>query len=133
MEKYIEIKDRENELLEKIKKLERMNRELAKLPERAKQDKKNKLKEEYDEVIQAIPAGEWNQKATSLWEKGKYKDPDKAIEDFKRVISLSRNLLIPSLTVPWLTKTSGNIRTALMKERSVSTRPYIGCSSKVTL
>jgi tetratricopeptide (TPR) repeat protein len=88
MEKYFELKDRENELLEKIKKLERMNRELAKLPEKGKQDKRNKLKEEYDEVIQAIPAGEWNQKAISLWERGKYKDPGKAIEYLNESIRL---------------------------------------------
>jgi tetratricopeptide (TPR) repeat protein len=88
MEKYIELKDREKELLDKIKKLESLNRELAKLPEKGKQDKRNQLKKEYDEVIQAIPAGEWNQKAISLWEGGKYKDPDKAIEYLNESIRL---------------------------------------------
>ncbi len=88
MEKYIELKDRENELLDKIKKLESMNRELAKLPEKGKQDERNQFRKEYDEVIRAIPAGEWNQKAISLWEKGKYKDPDKAIEYLNESIRL---------------------------------------------
>jgi len=88
MEKYIELKERENELLDKIKKLESMHRDLAKLPEKGKQDKRNKLKKEYDEVIQAIPAGEWNQKAISLWERGKYKDPNKAVEYLNESIRL---------------------------------------------
>lgn len=88
MEKYIELKERENELLDKIKKLESMNRELAKLPEKSGQDKKNRLRMEYEEVIHAIPAGEWNQKAISLWEKGKYKDPDKAVEYLNESIRL---------------------------------------------
>jgi len=88
MEKYIELKERENELLDKIKKLESMNRELAKLPEKGGQDKKNRLRKEYEEVIHAIPAGELNQKAISLWEKGKYKDPDKAVEYLNESIRL---------------------------------------------
>ncbi|RPH48411.1 MAG: tetratricopeptide repeat protein [Desulfobacteraceae bacterium] len=88
MEKFIELKGRENELLEKIKKLENLNRELGKLPEKGKKDKRNQLKREYDEVIQAIPAGEWNQKAISLWERGKYKDPNKAIEYLNESIQL---------------------------------------------
>ncbi len=88
MEKYIEMKERENQLLDKIKKLESMNRELAKLPEKGRQDKKNQLQKEYDEIIQAIPAGELNRKAISLWEKGKYNDPDKAIEYLNESIRL---------------------------------------------
>jgi tetratricopeptide (TPR) repeat protein len=88
MEKYIELKERENELLEKIKRLEKMNRELTKLPEKGGQDKKNRLIKEYQEVIQAIPAGEWNQKAISLWERGKYKEPARAVEYLNESISL---------------------------------------------
>ena len=88
LEKYIELKERENELLDKIKKLESMHMDLAKLPEKGKQDKRNKLKKEYEEVIQAIPAGEWNQKAISLWERGKYKNPDKAVEYLNESIRL---------------------------------------------
>lgn len=88
MEKYMELKNRENELLDKIKKLESMNRELAKQPGKGMQDKRKQLKRDYAEVIQAIPAGEWNQKAISLWENGKYKDPDKAIEYINESIRL---------------------------------------------
>jgi len=88
MEKYIELKDRENELLDKIKKLESLNRELAKQPEKGRQDQRNQLKKDYAEVIQAIPAGEWNRKAISLWEGGKYNDPNKAIEYLNESIRL---------------------------------------------
>gem|GEM_PF-1185682 len=80
IDKYSELKKREKELLERIEKLEKKNKDLAKMPAAGKQAKKNKLRKDIDEAIQALPAVEWNKKAIALWEKGKYNDPEKAIE-----------------------------------------------------
>ncbi len=80
IDKYSELKKREKELLERIEKLEKQSKDLAKMPSAGKQEKKNKLRNDLDEAIQAIPAVEWNKKAIALWEKGKYNDPEKAME-----------------------------------------------------
>lgn len=80
IDKYSELKKREKELLERIEKLEKQNKDLASMPSAGKQDKKNKLRKDLDEAIQALPAVEWNKKAIALWEKGKYNNPEKAIE-----------------------------------------------------
>lgn len=80
IDKYSELKKREMELLERIEKLEKQNKDISGKTFSGKQDKKNNLRKDLDEAIQALPAIEWNKKAIALWEKGKYNDPAKAIE-----------------------------------------------------
>jgi len=80
IDKYSELKEREKELLDKIEKLQKQSKDLVKIQSADKHAKKKKLSKDLDEAIQALPAGEWNKKALALWEKGKYTDPEKAIE-----------------------------------------------------
>lgn len=80
IEKYSELKKREKELLDRIEKLQKQSKNLAKNAPADKHEKNKKLNKDLDEAIQALPAGEWNKKALALWEKGKYTDPEKAIE-----------------------------------------------------
>jgi len=80
IDKYSELEEREKELLERIEKLQKQSKDLAKNASADKHEKKKKLSKDLDEAIQALPAGEWNKKALALWKKGKYVDPEKAIE-----------------------------------------------------
>jgi len=80
IDKYSELKEREKELLERIEKLQKQSKDLAKNTSVDKHEKNKKLNKDLDEAIQALPAVEWNKKALALWEKGKYIDPEKAIE-----------------------------------------------------
>nr|CBX28312.1 hypothetical protein N47_G36360 [uncultured Desulfobacterium sp.] len=88
MGKYSELKDRENELLKKIKMLEKQNSELSQQPSNKELQKREVLGKQYEEVIDALPAIELNQKAIALWEGHKYKDPEKAIEYLNESIRL---------------------------------------------
>ncbi|MFH2047728.1 MAG: tetratricopeptide repeat protein [Pseudomonadota bacterium] len=88
MGKYSELKDRENELLKRIKMLEKQNIELSRLPSHKESQKREVLGKQFEEVIDALPAIELNQKAIALWEGHKYNDPDKAIKYLNESIRL---------------------------------------------
>lgn len=91
IDKYSELKEREKELLERIEKLQKQSKDLAKNAAEDKHEKKKKLSKDLDEAIQALPAGEWNKKALALWKKGKYTDPEKAIEYLSESIRMDEH------------------------------------------
>ena len=114
LEKYQEIKQRENELLTKIKRLEEQNRKLyaslSEVEKHKKQDpktqlkeqnrrpyalsfegqeqKKKELKKQFKEVSLALSAVDFNEKAIALWENNRYSDAQKALEYLSQAIRL---------------------------------------------
>jgi tetratricopeptide (TPR) repeat protein len=74
---------REKELLQKVAQLEEENRQLT-----AEKQSTNKLKKEFQKASQGLTAVDWVNKAFSLWDEGKYTDPEKAIKYLNNAIKL---------------------------------------------
>jgi len=78
-----ETQKREKELLQKVTKLEDENRKLT-----AKKQSTQQLKKEFQQASQGLKAVDWVNKASSLWDGGKYIEPKKAIEYLNNAIKL---------------------------------------------
>ena len=90
VEKYSEIQQREKELLAIIKKLEQQNQALQQHPGHAALPQKEALEEQYTSTIRALNAADWNRNAIALWQKGKYSDPQKALEFLDKSLQLDQ-------------------------------------------
>jgi tetratricopeptide (TPR) repeat protein len=91
LEKYRESQRREKELLAKIQELEKRNSILQTLPTQRAKQKREELKEEFNEVTKGLTAIEWNQKAIALFKQGAYTDPQRAISYLNEAIRLDPN------------------------------------------
>jgi len=85
VKKYQESKNREKDLLAKIEKLEKQNK---KLKSSSPQEKRNKLKLQFEKVTRELTATELNDKALALWSYGYYTDVSKAIALLKQAIQM---------------------------------------------
>ncbi|MEW6673939.1 MAG: tetratricopeptide repeat protein [Thermodesulfobacteriota bacterium] len=88
LEKYNESQKREEELLAKIKELERENKDLKTLPLNEQKQKEEVLKNQFREATQGLSASELRKKTIAFWQNGRYTDPDKAIEYLNEAIIL---------------------------------------------
>jgi len=85
-----QIKDaqkREEELLQKVAKLEEENRKLT-----ARKQNTKELKKQFQQASRGLTAMDWFDKAFALWVDGKYTDPKKAIEYLTNSIRLKPDL-----------------------------------------
>ncbi len=83
LKKYNEIQQREQELLEKIRILERRNTKrhaIALGPV--------KIQNDFSAISTALTASIWIKKAISLWSNGNFTDPSKAVEYLTRALKL---------------------------------------------
>jgi tetratricopeptide (TPR) repeat protein len=78
---------REEKLLQKVAKLEEENRKLS-----TNKQSTQKLKKEFQKASQGLTAVDWFNKASELWDGGKYTDPKKAIEYLNNSIKLQPDL-----------------------------------------
>ena len=83
LRKYNEIREREQELLEKIRQLEAMN---SSQTERKAQP--TRFDDEFTELSAALTASQWLEKAYALWTHGRFSDPPAAIENLNQAIAL---------------------------------------------
>ncbi|RJP80890.1 MAG: tetratricopeptide repeat protein [Desulfobacteraceae bacterium] len=91
IEKYHEIQQREVELLDIIRNLEKQNQALQQQPGQAVPPQKEELEKQYSTTIKALTAAEWNRKAVGLWQNGKYADPYKAVEYLDKSLQLDKS------------------------------------------
>jgi len=85
LKKYQESQQRVNELLAKVRSLEKQNRKpLSK-------ESKETLKQEFRQTSQELAAAELNEKALALWDHGFYTDVAKAIEYLEQAILLDQD------------------------------------------
>ena len=83
LRKYTEIREREQELLERIRQLEALNSSQA---ERKAQP--TRFDDEFTELSAALTASQWLEKAYALWTHGRFSDPPAAIENLNQAIAL---------------------------------------------
>lgn len=86
LRKYNEIREREQELLEKIRQLEAQNSNQA---EQSTQPPR--FDDEFTELSAALTASQWLEKAYALWTHGRFADPLQAIENLNRALALDDN------------------------------------------
>jgi tetratricopeptide (TPR) repeat protein len=83
LEQLKETQKREKELLQKVAQLEVENRKLT-----AKKQSTQKLKKQFQQASQGLTAVDWFNKASALWDRGKFTDPKKTIEYLNKAIKL---------------------------------------------
>ncbi|MCX5808970.1 MAG: tetratricopeptide repeat protein [Proteobacteria bacterium] len=83
LEQLNQARKKEKELLDTVVKLQEENKRLTKSKKSTK-----KLKEQFKATSQGLTAVEWGDKASALWQDGKYTDPKKAIEYLNNAIRL---------------------------------------------
>ena len=88
LDKYKDNQKREKELLARIKELEIENQKLKSLPQKEQKQRRETLKNQFKIATQGLTATELVDKASALWEDGKYTDPDRAIEYLSEAIRL---------------------------------------------
>jgi len=85
LKKYQENKNREKDLLAKIEELEKQNKKLI---SSSSQEKRNKLKLQFEKVTRELTAIELSNKALALWSYGYYTDVSKAIALLKKALQI---------------------------------------------
>lgn len=88
LEKYRETQQREAGLLAQIKRLEARNRTLQASQSGVDNQAQQEVDRQFKEIVQVLPALEWNRKAIGLWRQGKYTDPVQALEYLDRAIEI---------------------------------------------
>ena len=83
LEQLNQSRKKEKELLDKMATLEKENRQLM-----AKKESSKDLKKKFETATQGLTAVDWFDKASALWDGGKYTDPQKAIEYLSQAIRL---------------------------------------------
>ena len=91
LEKYKESQRREKELLVRIERLERKNREFQQSPSTTHKQEKEKLKKDFKEATEGLTATEWVRDALALLKNRKCQDPDRALEYLNQAIHLDPN------------------------------------------
>jgi len=86
--KHRKSRQRENELLAEVERLEAENQRLQALSAEGQEQKKTELKEQFHRVTQALTAVEWNQKALALLRDGELTNPKEALEYLDQAIRL---------------------------------------------
>ena len=86
LQKYNELQSREQELLERIKSLEKQNSAAEEQAGAA-----TPLQQIFAQISVALTAGQWIEKALAIWQNGQFTDPDKAIEFLDKAIALDSN------------------------------------------
>ncbi len=83
LKKYNEIQQREQELLEKIRILERRNTKRSSIALRPV-----KIQNDFSTISAALTASVWIKKAIRLWSNGSFTNPSKAVEYLTRALEL---------------------------------------------
>ena len=83
LRKYNEIQQREQELLARIKQLEDLNNNQS-----GKASQPQHFGTEFSQISAALTASQWLEKAYSLWEHGRFSDPEQAIISLDQAIAL---------------------------------------------
>ncbi|MCX5815905.1 MAG: tetratricopeptide repeat protein [Proteobacteria bacterium] len=83
LEQLNQARKKEKDLLDTVAKLQEENKRLTKSKQSTEQ-----LKSQFQEASQGLMAVDWFDKATALWQDGKYSDPKKAIDYLNKTIRL---------------------------------------------
>ena len=89
MKQLVELRKRDKELLDRIKRLEKANRKLPKKKEtQTVKKKKGKLKKDFRQTTKGLDAVALRDQALKLWKDGKYSNPRRVIELLDDAIEL---------------------------------------------
>ena len=89
MKQLVELRKRDKELLERIERLEEMNRGLSKKKEtQAVKQIRKELKKDFQQTTKGLDAVALRDQTSELWKDGKYSNPRRAIELLDKAIKL---------------------------------------------